>query len=93
MTATGAFLLDVPMAAIESADHKWTVGAWFEPCRDVTANAKYVVHDCFHVNPFLGTLAPGQSATAVGRVYMAKGSVDTVWKRMLNDWKKQAGHN
>jgi hypothetical protein len=79
--------LDSPLAAVVSHDGSWVAGLWFTPCKMVLGNAKPVHHGCVHSEPAFGTLAPGRSASATGRLYIAQGGLEQVWKRMREDWK------
>jgi hypothetical protein len=80
--------LDSPVAAVVSKDGAWVVGTWFWPCRHVAANQKVPYHGCIHSEPAFGTIAPGKSATAVGRLYLARGGLSEVWARMEADWRR-----
>ena len=80
--------LDSPLTAVASRDLHWFVGTWFWPCHSVTGNAKIPDHGCIHSNPAFGTLRPGKSATAVGRIYIVSGSLEKVWERMATDWRR-----
>lgn len=83
--------LDSPHAAVVSQDGTWVAGLWFTPCKMVLGNAKPVHHGCVHSEPSFGTLTPGKSARASGRLYIARGGLEKVWKRMREDWKAARG--
>lgn len=80
--------VDSPLTAVVSTDGTWTVGAWFWPCSNVTGNGKLPFYGCIHSNPTFGTVRPGTAATAVGRLYAARGGMQDVWTRMTTDWRR-----
>jgi hypothetical protein len=80
--------IDSPLVAVTSQDGAWTTGEWFWPCSRVTGNYKKPYHGCIHSEPAFGTLAPGGSATVVGRLYLMRGSLGTVWSRMAADFRR-----
>jgi len=80
--------IDSAVAAVVSTDGGWTVGVWFWPCQMVTGNSRLPWYGCIHSNPSFGTLVPGKSASAVGRIYIAKGGLQEIWTRMEADLHK-----
>ena len=86
--AISSMEIDSPIVAICSSDGTWTTGEWFCPCHHITGNCKQPFHDCIHSEPAFGTLGPGKSAAAVGRLYLSKGSLEKVWSRMADDWRQ-----
>jgi len=81
-------VVDCPVVAMVSRDGKLMAGHWFQPAHHVLANWIQPPHGCQHSEASFGTLEPGQSATASGRVYLQAGSMDEVWTQMVCDWKR-----
>ncbi len=81
-------VIESPLVAIQSTDCKWVAGMWFEPIHHVVGNSRNPPHGCVHSEPSFGTLEPGESASAVGRLYVQAGSIDDVWQQMTRDWQQ-----
>ncbi len=47
-------------------------------------------HSCLHSNPRVTALAPGASCRRTGRIYFLTSSVEDLWKRYREDFKKSA---
>lgn len=81
-------VVDSPLAAIVSKDGRSVVGLWFEPFHYVIGNCRKPYHGCIHSEPSFGTLDPGQTASATGRLYVSNGTIEEVWKEMNDDWQQ-----
>jgi len=81
-------VIESPVVAIQSSDRKWVAGMWFEPIHHIVGNSRNPPHGCVHSEPSFGTLEAGESASAVGRLYVQAGSIDDVWKQMTRDWEQ-----
>lgn len=46
---------------------------------------------CLHSNPSWGLLKPGEEATAKGKIYLLKGTLDDLWQRYRTDFLPESG--
>ena len=82
--------LDLPLIAMLSRDGNWIAAEWFHPVHHVRANWMQPYHGCIHADPTFGTLKPGATAHAVGRLYLTPGPLNEAWPRMTRDYQQAA---
>ena len=83
-------LLDLPLIAMLSRDRNWIAAEWFHPVHHVRANWRQPWHGCIHADPSFGTLQPGATAQAVGRIYLLPGPLNEAWALMTRDYQQAA---
>jgi hypothetical protein len=75
------------LSAKTSFDGKWALGLAVDRAQSLSFNFQEAV-SCIHSNPSWGLLAPGEEATAHGRVYLIRGSLDDLYERYLQDFEQ-----
>lgn len=76
------------MMAKTSRDGRWALAIALDQPGRVSSNHQ-IWPSCIHANPIWPRLAPGESATARGRVYLMRGGLDQVYQRYLHDFERQ----
>lgn len=74
---------DAAFIATVAADAKGAIATWWQTgatlCTNVNPDSAIF---CIHAEPYIGTLAPGQSRTLTGQlVWSADASIDALWAR------------
>jgi hypothetical protein len=76
---------DLPLVALASKDGAKTLALGFETANWASSNAGDP-RACFHLFPWIGDLAPGESRSVRGRLYLIAGSPDAARERFLKDF-------
>ena len=76
------------LAAKISADGKWVLGLAVDRAGSLSFNFQKRT-SCIHSNPSWPLLKVGEQATARGRMYLLKGSLDDLWRRYVDDFEKK----
>jgi hypothetical protein len=79
---------DLPLIAAVSKDEKHVVALAFQRSFWASSNAGDA-RACIHLFPYVGTLAPGESATVSGRLYVLEGGADAALARFHKDFPKE----
>jgi hypothetical protein len=75
------------LAAKVSEDGKWVLGLAVDRAGSLSFNFQKRT-SCIHSNPAWPLLQPGEEATARGRAYLLKGTLDDLWQRYSEDFEK-----
>jgi len=74
-----------PLLARRSVDEKYALGIFTD--RAQGAGGNFVPHAfCMHSNPAWGRLAPGESKTNFGCVFIVDGGIERLWVRCVADF-------
>jgi hypothetical protein len=64
---------DLPFVGLASKDGRWVAGQWWDKGAGVWGNCHPSI-SCFHTNPRMPAVAPGQTQTARGVLYLMEGT-------------------
>jgi hypothetical protein len=76
------------LAAKVSADGEWVLGLAVDCAGSLSFNFQERT-SCIHSNPAWPRLEPGEQATARGRAYLFKGTLDDLWERYTKDFESE----
>ncbi len=79
---------DIPLIAVTSKDGQYVIAYCFEKALWASCNTGDE-RACVHLFPYFGQLRPGESSTVKGRLYILRGSLESVFKRYMRDFGKK----
>ncbi|TWU27498.1 hypothetical protein [Bythopirellula polymerisocia] len=80
-------LSDDGIIAVVSSDGSAVLTTTWNPSHHLQANRRRT-YSCIHANPYFGTLAPGESRTSHGYVFLINGDLEHAWsetKRVVRE--------
>ena len=81
----GPETFDYPFIAVQSKDGKFTTALGFEAAEWACINSGDR-NACYHLFPFFGDLAPGESSTVRGHFYLMPGTPEDALKQFKEDY-------